>query len=277
MQATIVVNGLDHPEDLAFAADGSLWTGGEEGQIYVVPLTGGTPREIARTGGSSLGMAFDRAGAAYVCNLDNRIYRVEPDGAWRVFADRAGSQPMTTPNYPVFGPDGSLYVSGSGGYPAWSGQIYRFDPDGRGTIFHPGPFKYANGLAIDATGAWLYVIQTGGNDIVRLRLADGAGATPEIWAVGLEHLPDGLAFDSEGNAYVTAFASDAIYKVTPVGHVSLLLRDVTAQTLNRPTNCAFGGPTFDRLYVANLGSHFISAIDIGSAGQPLYGGYRGEG
>jgi sugar lactone lactonase YvrE len=44
--------------------------------------------------------------------------------------------------------------------------------------------------------------------------------------------------------------------------------------LNRPTNCAFGGPAFDRLFIANLGGRHLSVLDLGQQGQPLFGGPR---
>ena len=64
-------------------------------------------------------------------------------------------------------------------------------------------------------------------------------------------------------------------RIEPGGAPEILVEDVLAQTLNRPTNCAFGGPTFDRLFVANLGGRLLSVVDVGRPGQPLYGGPAG--
>ena len=36
----IFADGLDHPEGLAFDADGALWAGGELGQIYRIDARG---------------------------------------------------------------------------------------------------------------------------------------------------------------------------------------------------------------------------------------------
>jgi gluconolactonase len=86
---------------------------------------------------------------------------------------------------------------------------------------------------------------------------------------GLERVPDGLAFDVEGNLYVSCYASDNIYRVSPQRKVELLAYDRDGTTLARPTNIAFGGPQNDELYVANLGRWHINRVHLGVKGQPL--------
>jgi gluconolactonase len=271
--AAIFASGLDHPEGLAVAPDGTIWAGGEEGQIYVVTADGRVA-EHARTGGFSGGLAFDRSGACFVCNSPGRVIRVEADGRWEVFADSVAGIPMRVPNFPVFGPDGSLYVSDSGSWDVADGVIYRFAPGGSGTVFHGGPFHYTNGLAIDAAGEFLYVVETGRHGVVRLRIDEGSRAVPQpvCRPRSLRWMPDGLALDAAGTLYVTMYASDRIYRIAPGGVPEVLVTDVLGVTLNRPTNCAFGGSDFDRLFVANLGGRHLSVIDLGRPGQPLFGG-----
>jgi gluconolactonase len=276
--ATPFASGLDHPEGVAVAPDGTIWAGGEDGQIYIVTADGQVT-EHARTGGFSAGLAFDRDGSCFVCNPPGRIVRVEGDGRWATFADAVEGIPMRTPNFPVFGPDGSLYVSESGSWDVADGLIYRF-PAGSsaGEVFHAGPFHYTNGLAIDARGKYLYVVETALHSVSRLRIADGRGAVPEpVCPPGsLEWMPDGLALDAAGALYVTMYSGDRIYRIEPGGEPEILIEDVLGLALNRPTNCAFGGPNFDRLFVANLGGRLLSVVDVGRRGQPLYGGPGGR-
>jgi gluconolactonase len=271
--ATVFASGLDHPEGLAFAPDGTIWAGGEEGQIYIV-TPDGKVTEHARTGGFSGGLAFDRNGSCFVCNSPGRVVRVEQDGRWETFADAVDGVPMRTPNFPVFGPDGSLYVSDSGSWDVADGVIYRFPPGGQGEVFHAGPFQYTNGLAIDAAGESLYVVESALHSVVRLRIAEGGAAVPEpVCRPGaLEWVPDGLALDAGGALYVTMYSSDRIYRIEPGGEPEILVEDVLGMALNRPTNCAFGGPNLDRLFIANLGGRALSVVDVGRRGQPLYGG-----
>jgi gluconolactonase len=273
LEARIFSGDVDHPEGLAVAPDGRIWTGGEEGQMYVVDENGGVT-ELARTGGASLGMAFGPDGACYVCNRNNSIVRVEPSGRWSTFADSVEGRPLRLPNFPVFGPDGSLFVSGSGEWIEATGELYRFDESGRGVVYHRGPLPYPNGLAIDASGEYLYVVLTARHNVVRIRLADGQNAAVEnVCPQGsLAFMPDGLAFDAAGDLYVTSYASDCIHRIAAGSREpSILVDDPLAIALNRPTNCAFGGPRFDQLFVANLGGRHLSLIELGVRGQPLFG------
>ena len=128
----------------------------------------------------------------------------------------------------------------------------------------------------DTAGQWLYVIETGHDAIVRVPLESPEGAVEPV-AGGLARMPDGMAFDAEGGLWVATFAGDAIYRVDPDGTVEQVAYDDRAITLNRPANVAFGGEDFDRLFVANLGGSFISVLDAGVAGLPLWGGLRGFG
>ena len=276
LAAAVFAAGLDHPEGLAVAPDGAIWAGGEDGQVYVVTLDGQVT-ELARTGGFSAGLAFDRDGSCFICNTPGRIVRVEPDGRWETFADAVEGVPMRTPNFPVFGPDGSLYVSDSGSWEVADGVVYRFPPGSSdGEVFHRGPFHYTNGLAIDPAGQYLYVVETALHSVSRLRIADGDAAVPELVCArgALEWMPDGIAFDGAGALYVTMYSTDRIYRIEPGGEPEIIVEDVLGLTLNRPTNCAFGGPNFDRLFVANLGGRMLSVVDVGRQGQPLYGGPR---
>ncbi len=57
-RASIFADGLDHPECLAVHPDGSIYAGGEAGQIYRVSADGKQIEEIANTGGFILGVAI---------------------------------------------------------------------------------------------------------------------------------------------------------------------------------------------------------------------------
>ena len=161
--------------------------------------------------------------------------------------------------------------AGSGDYPGPTGEIYRIDPDGAAEVFHSGPFHYANGLAIDSSAEYLYVAQTATDDVARIPL-DGSGAPPEpVCPPGaLLPMPDGLAFDARQNLYVASFEASALELIRPDGTIELVARDERGLTINRATNCAFGGPQLEQLYVANLGGWHISVMTPETPGQPLF-------
>ncbi|MBK8567774.1 MAG: SMP-30/gluconolactonase/LRE family protein [Saprospiraceae bacterium] len=78
-----------------------------------------------------------------------------------------------------------------------------------------------------------------------------------------------LAFDADGNLYVSCYSPNKIYKVTPSGEVTVFMDDWEAHTISNPTNIAFGGPNLDQLFAANLGRWHITKIDAGVRGLAL--------
>jgi gluconolactonase len=263
-------DGLDHAEDLAFDNEGVLWAGGEIGQVYRIPEKGRV-EEVANIGGFCLGLSFSAADELYICNAKLAcVVKVQKDGKSSLFADSAQAHKLKLPNYGVFDSAGNLFVSDSGDWSQSSGCIVRFDSRGRGEVFLPGPQPFPNGLALSADERFLFIAQSHTDDVLQVEIRqDGSAGDREVYATGLERVPDGLAFDVAGNLYVSCYASDNIYCVSPERKVELLAYDRAGTTLARPTNIAFGGPGNDELYVANLGRWHINRTKIGIKGQPL--------
>ncbi len=262
--------GLDHPEDLAFDAEGVLWAGGEIGQIYRIAEKGRV-EEVTNIGGFCLGLTFSASHELFVCNPKlGAIVRVHKNGQSTLFADFAGAHKLKQPNYSVFDSAGNLYVSDSGEWSRPSGCIVRFDRQGRGEVFLEGPQPFPNGLALDASERFLFIAQSHTDDVLRVEIrGDGSAGDREVYAKNVDRVPDGLAFDVLGNLYVSCYASDNLYRVSPDRTVSLLAYDRVGTTIARPTNIAFGGPENDYLYVANLGRWHINRVKLGVKGQLL--------
>jgi gluconolactonase len=262
--------GLDHPEDLAFDAEGILWAGGEIGQIYRIPEKGRV-QEVTNIGGFCLGLTFSATDELFVCNPKlGSVVRVQKDGSSRLFADFAGTHKLKQPNYSVFDSAGNLYVSDSGEWSQSSGCIVRFDRNGHGEVFLGGPQPFPNGMAFDASERFLFIAQSHTDDVLQVEIRpDGTAGDREVYARGVERVPDGLAFDVTGNLYVSCYASDNLYRVSPERRVELLAYDRDGTTIARPTNIAFGGPNNEFLYVANLGRWHINRARLDSAGQLL--------
>lgn len=272
-KSTIFTDGLDHPEGIAVHSDGTIWAGGEAGQIYRISADGKTVETVANTGGFILGIAFSPGskwlaicdlGKKCVWKLDLQTYDLS------LFAEGAGGHRFNIPNYAVFDENGNLYVSESGAFREVIGKILKFSPDGKGQIWHPGGFNFANGMALNPDGKYLYVVVSFLPGVERIEiLPDGSAGERSLVCTLPETVPDGLAFDVDGNLYVSCYAPNRIYKVTPGGEVTVFVNDWEAHTLSNPTNIAFGGPNLDQLFAANIGRWHLTKIDAGVKGHAL--------
>ena len=76
-------------------------------------------------------------------------------------------------------------------------------------------------------GEYLYVAMSVNPPRVdRIRIeADGSPGTKETVAEFPRTVPDGLAFDTDGNLYVSMYRPDIIYRVTPEGETDVLAED----------------------------------------------------
>lgn len=263
--------GLGRPGGVAVARDGAVYSAGEAGQIYRISPDDQHAEVIANTGGGCLGLTLNREDQIYVCDWRRRaVVRIERQRRSEVFAEATDGWPFILPNCPLFGYRGSLFVSDSGDRGGANGFIAVISGDGRSEICHPGPFHFANGLALSRCGGFLYVVESSANRVVCIQLLNGQAGAVSVFAEGLERAPDGLAFDEVGNLYVTCYASDTIYRISLDGHKDTLCADPDAYVLDRPTNCAFGGDRRDRLMIANLGGEHPSVLDMPIAGMRLW-------
>lgn len=264
----IFATGVDHPECVAFDADGTLWCGGEAGQIYRIDGTG-KPEQLAALGGFCGGIAFSPEDELFVCNPALGIVRMQKTGEHEVFASEVGGEKLICPNYGVFDSAGNYYVTDSGKFRNRNGRLLRFRPDGTGETL-AGPIGYANGLALSADQRTLYMVESDTNSVWKFAIDEtGTVDVPEVFVTEAGRLPDGLALDAEGNLYISCYASDEIFRVTPSGIKSLFAYDPWAILLGAPTNMAFGGPEMDWMYCANLARTTITRAQVGRVGQRL--------
>jgi gluconolactonase len=260
---------LDHPECVCVGPDGTVYAGGEEGQLYRI-IPGGAPEQFGRIEGEILGLALDGQGRLHVCNVGrSRVVRVDPDGSSVVRSTGTAARPMEKPNYAVFDARGNLYVSDTGDY--WSetgtGVIYVIRPDDTTEVFHHGPFRAANGLAIHPSGEWLYIAQSSAWNVVRVPLSEPDGAIAVTNALPAHTVPDGLAFTAQGRLVIACYRPDIVCLGYPDGRLQVLVEDLTGELLLRPTNVALHD---GKMYLANLGGRCISVLDTDLEPGPLH-------
>jgi sugar lactone lactonase YvrE len=207
-----------------------------------------------------------------------------------MIADRAADLPLSIPNFASYDAEGNLYVSNSSSQPgnkvfeeftnpAPNGAVVRIRPDGRGEVVATGIY-FANGTAIDPNEDAVYVLESSRNDCVRIAIRkDGTFDKPEIYASGFPAIPDGMAFDVERNLYVTLpgvpkdgklAPKNQVIRIDPNGKWELLIDDPDGTKLAFPTNCAFGGPGLQDLFIANLEGDHFNRVRMSVRGHPLY-------
>ncbi len=266
-QFEIFATGLDHPESCAFDRDGNLWAGGEAGQVYRIDPAG-KPRVIANVGGFCCGIALaPDDSAVFVCVSGVGVVRVSKDGTHDVFATAAGGSKIVAPNHLVFDRAGRFYVTDSGNWMKRNGRLLRFDASDDGVVLAES-LGYANGLALSDDEKSLFVVESDTDSVLRFELRrDGSAGTPETYARGVGRFPDGMALDADGNLYVCCYASDEIWRIDRERQLTLIAHDRWGILLGRPTNLAFGGPSFDEIFVANLGRFTITRAKLGVRGR----------
>ena len=263
--ARVLVDGLDHPEGVAYDHERHvLYAGGEAGQVYAVDVAAGSFEEVARTDGFVLGLAVDGRGRVVVCDADDgALWVVDNRSAVRYLSTVAGRDLML-PNYPAFGPDGTLYFSDSGAWKADVGAVLAIAPDGSSRILDETLRRFPNGCAVTPDGSELWVIQSEGEDVSRIDLHGGGAPETVIRIPGT--VPDGIAFTEEGGAVISCYRPDRIYYLDPAGTLTVLAEDSQGTLLAAPTNICFVGDRRDQLISANLGRWHLTLVDAGLVG-----------
>ena len=181
------------------------------------------------------GLAFDRHGNFLISNFGTDCLELmSRDGTSRVLADRIDGQPIGKVNFVLRDSRDRIWVTVSTRVKNWmhalrtdlaDGYLARYD-QGTFRIVADG-FRFTNEIRFDANEEFLYVVETTGGCITRLRIDEQARVVErEIFGptkLGTGAWPDGIAFDSAGNLWGTLVYSDKLFVLTPKGDLRILL------------------------------------------------------
>ena len=265
-----VAEGLDHPEGVTVSHDGTLYAGGEAGQVYRIGVDG-TAEELASTDGFLYGVTVDGDGYVYACDFGNAsVARVSRDGGVSTWSSGTPERPMRVPNASAFDRDGNLYITDSGEWGADDGLVYRVSREGETTLWTEGVHDFPNGCAVSAEDDALLVVESRARRVVRIPFEDDGSAGAPAKVVDLSgSQPDGVAIARDGSLFVGCYRPDRIWRVGADGAAEIWADDEDGVVLNQPANVVFAGDRLDRIVVSSLGGWSLVGADAGVVGLPL--------
>ena len=270
---TTLAEGVDHPEGICTTPDGTIYVGGEAGQIYRVD-SNGAAEEIVSTGGFLLGLAADAAGLVYaIDNIRKCVWRVDPgERSAEVWAEGPPERPFRTPNWGAFDEDGAYYLTDSGGWGASDGLVWRIPCGGAPEVWTEEVRAFPNGLCLSADGSKLYVLESYPGALVEVPiLADGSAGDRQLLCDLDPAVPDGVALTTDGAFLIACYRPDAVLRWHPEDGLATLAEDVRGTILAAPTNIAFVGDGLQAAIVPNIGRWHLTRIPLSASGvSPFY-------
>src|SRR5438093_7537458 len=246
-----VGRGLQRPECILAERDGTLWSADARGgvvqlkpdgtqKIVIQAMSGffsdaGSEADRYLQGTLPNGLAFARNGDFLISNFGTDCLELmSRDGTSRVLADSIDGQPIGKVNFVLRDSKNRIWITVSTRIKNWmhalrtdlaDGYLARYE-NGTFRIVADG-FRFTNEIRFDAKEEFLYVVETTGGCISRLRIDEhGAVCEREIFGprrLGTGAWPDGIAFDSYGNLWGTLVYSDKLFVLTPQGDLRVLL------------------------------------------------------
>lgn len=314
--------GLQRPECILAEPDGSLWIADARGGVVELQPDGrqriitqrhsehfaGVNSEASRYLQGTLpnGLAFAENGDILIANFGtDRLEVMTRNGKSKVLADRIDGQPIGKVNFVLRDSQNRIWITVSTRIKNWmhalrpdlaDGYIARYI-DGTFRIVAEG-FHFTNEIRMDAREEYMYVAETTGGCISRLRVnQDGSLGKREVFgpsSLGKGAWPDGIAFDSGGNLWGTMVYSDKLFVLTPEGDLKILLdegdpakvdalekaffkNEVNEEVLFATgrgiapwmASVTFGGPDLQTLYIGSLRASRIPYIRAPLPGLPM--------
>ncbi|WP_029004886.1 SMP-30/gluconolactonase/LRE family protein [Azorhizobium doebereinerae] len=318
---TYVGEGLQRPECILAEPDGSLWSADARGGVVHIRPDGSqtlvtqhaadsfasAADEEQRFVSGTLpnGLAFARNGDILISNFGtDRLEVMTRDGALRVLVDQIDGQPIGKVNFVLRDSRDRIWLTISTRVKNWMSAMSPKVRDGYVALYDQGRlrvvadgFAFTNEIRFDAKEEWLYVVETGGMCITRLKVAaDGSLSGRETYGPSSHGaFIDGIAFDSHGNLWGTHVMTDRLFAITPDGDLRILLDDDKGSAAGRVlmeafaqdkatpvlmlacggtiapwfASLTFGGPDLATCYIGSLRGTRIPAFRSPVAGLPM--------
>jgi sugar lactone lactonase YvrE len=328
-QLRTIGQNLQRPECILAEPDGTLWAADARGGVTRIGPDGqqqfigqqldprftaasvATPEDFEAKftqGTLPNGMAFAEDGKILIANFGTDVLEVmDRQGKTRTLYDQIDGQPIGKVNFVLRDSRNRIWLTISTRVNPWTlaassrvrdGYIAVVDEHGLRVV--ADGFYFTNEIRLDDKQEWLYIVETTGPHITRMRLQEsgpnGVSLTDrEVY--GPRHLggyPDGIAFDAYGNLWCTLVMVDQLIAITPAGDRVLLLDDgnpeasrhllecmdrgqVSADDMSRArgtvapwmASITFGGADLRTVYIGSLLGTTIPYFRSPVAGLPM--------
>ncbi|MFG1238486.1 SMP-30/gluconolactonase/LRE family protein [Xanthobacter autotrophicus DSM 597] len=312
---------LQRPECILAERDGSLWSADARGGVVHI-RPDGTQTLIAQSEATHFasatdeetrfvagtlpnGLAFARNGDILISNFGtDRLEIMTRDGQSRVLADTIDGTPIGKVNFVLRDSRDRIWLTISTRIKNWMQAMSPNVSDGYVALYENGHlrivadgFCFTNEIRFDAKEEWLYVVETGGKRVTRLRALPNGDLTDRETFGPSDHgaFIDGIAFDAHGNLWGTHVMTDRIFAITPDGDLRIILDDDRGSAAGKALMAAlekdvvtpelmlacggtiapwfasvtFGGPDLRTVYVGSLRGARIPFFRSPVAGLPM--------
>jgi gluconolactonase len=230
----------------------SEWPGDANGKIWKV-----TPEHeitvFRSPSNGANGLAFDTAGRLVACEK-GKVTRTEHNGEITILAEDAE---LGDVNDLYVGANGAMYFANG-----WGGKVWYYSPEGE--VMEMRLVQCPNGIEWIEEDSVLYLVAYQALDqdgaLMKYRVEeDGSLTQPET--VAPIHFGDGCTVDELGNIWVASAEEGAVYVINPEGEK---LGSIEFDE-KHITNCAFGGPEGNILYITGQGG--LRSVQLKVAGR----------
>ena len=236
---------------------------GPDGYLYVANNGGRWPNDMPST-----------AASAKAPEGQGSIQRIAPDGTVETMLTEIDGVPLNSPNDLCFdGHDGFYFTdpdwSGMMGGERDAGPVCYVDVHGNATRV-AGGVAFPNGLGVRHDERTLIVCESLTGTLLSYRIESPGVLSPTAKGngmIGRRSVPDGFCFDSRGHMIVAGHGTNQLFVLDGADGRPVRVVDLHDRG---PTNCCFGGPDHQTLFITSSDQGELLALDWDVPGMVLF-------
>jgi len=299
---------LARPECVLTTQNGRVYVANWKGGATVLEPDGSQWSLLARDNGFQVkpnGITLMADGSVLLCHLgdeDGGVYRLYEDGTLEPFLTDVDGVVLPPTNYAHLDRQDRIWITVSTrlvprarGYRHDNADGFIVLVDGDGARIVADGLGYTNECIVHPDGQRLFVNETFSRRTTAFDIADNGDLKRKttVGEYGPGTFPDGLAFDADGDMWITSIVSNRVLRVAPDGTQDIVVEDcdndhvgwveaafqegtmgrshldnVKSRRLRNISSLAFGGAALRTAYLGCLLSDQIYAFPCPRAGFP---------